>query len=231
MNIATEAKALFLAMLFLAACHTQADDLSGIHVNGRGTLEVTPDMGTVTLQVRREGTAADALKTELDEVVHSVLSLTKELGISERDVIATALNIDPRYRQRGNESAVEGLVATRTIRIILRDLTLFTELLNGSLAAGVNNVDPIRLDTSRRGEVEDEALTLAMEDAKREAARVAAGFDVQLGPVTYVQVGIHSPRPQARVAGFAEASVSSFSPGVITIERTVSATFSILSGD
>ena len=231
MKRATRSRTFFLAALFLAACHSQAETFSGIYVNGRGTLEVVPDMGTVTLKVRREGTAAHALKEELDEVIRSVLSLADKLGIAEQDVTATALNIDPRYRQRGNESAVEGLVATRTIRIILRDLTLFTELLNGSLAAGVNNVDPIRLDTSRRGEVEDEALTLAMEDAKQEAARVAAGFDVQLGPVTYVQVGIHSPRPQARVAGFAEASVSSFSPGVITIERTVSATFSILSGD
>jgi uncharacterized protein YggE len=189
-------------------------------------------MGYVRLQVRREGTSADALKQELDSVVGAVLDLTARLGIEARDVTATAVTISQRYRRRDNEMVMEGLTANRTVSVTLRDLDRFGDLLNESLELGVNNLDPIRLDTSRRDTLEDEALDLAMEDAKREASRVAAGFSVTLGPVTDVQVGGHSPRPTPEVATMAMRSDSAMpvSPGVIRIERMVQATFAILGG-
>lgn len=208
-----------------------AETPAGIHVSGRGTLEVAPDMGQVQLHVRREGTRASALKAELDEVVAAVLKLTRTLHIDQRDVIATALSITPRYQRRENESVVEGLVASRRIEITLRDLDQYGDLLNESLALGVNNTDPISLDSSERADLEDRALALAMADARNEASKVAAGFEVQLGPVTDVQVGSHSPRPEALRSMAMDSSGSDFSPGVIRIERFISATFAIIPGD
>ena len=205
----------------------------GIHVGGRGTIEVEPDMGYVRLHIRREGTSADALKREVDEVVAEVLALTDRLDIERRDVTATALSINPRYRRRDNESVVEGLIATRTVSVTLRNLDRFGDLLKESLAAGVNNLDPIQVDSSQRSTLEDDALDLAMEDAKREAGRVAAGFSVTLGPVTDVQVGGHSARPMVEAQGLAMRAADTampISPGVIQIERFVQATFAILGG-
>ena len=200
----------------------------GIHVNGRGTLEVAPDMGYLQLHARREGTSADTLKRELDTVVRSVLELTNGLSIAARDVTATAVSISPRYQRRNNESVVEGLIATRTVAVTLRDLDLFSELMNGSLEVGINNLDPIRLDTSDRDSLENKALELAMADAAEEAARVSAGFSVGLGRVTNVIVGGHSPRPQAAAREMRMAADSGdFSPGLIRIERSVQATFAI----
>lgn len=210
------------------ACPVLAEQSSGIHVSGRGTLEIEPDMGEVVLNVRREGTRAAALKTELDRVVSAVLKLSRELGIDKRDVTASALSITPRYQRRDNESVVEGLIASRRIEITLRDLDTYGDLLNESLALGVNNTDPIRLDTTEREVLEDRSLVLAMEDARAEAAKVAAGFDVELGPVTDVQVGGHSPRPEAMRSMAMDSGGGDFSPGVIRVERFINATFSII---
>jgi len=219
---------LCLALSGSCAGASQADGLAGIHVSGQGTLEVVPDMGTVQLHVRREGVEADVLTAELNRVVGETIALAERLGIAQRDVQATSLTIHPRYQRRGNESVVDGLVATRSIELVLRDLNIFAELLSDALSIGVNNVDPIRLDSSKRADLENEALTLAMKDAKAEAARVAKGFDVTLGAVTDVQVGAHSPRPEVmRAATFADSG-SSFSTGVIRIDRSVSVTFSII---
>jgi uncharacterized protein YggE len=223
-----------VACLALATSLPAAAEIPpGIHVSGRGSLEVEPDMGYVSLHVRREGTSAASLKQEVDGVVGEVLERLGRLQIAERDVTATALSINPRYRRRADEMVVEGLIATRTVNVTLRELDRFGDLLRESLAAGVNNLDPIRLDTSRREELEDEALELAMADAKREAARVAAGFSVTPGPVSDVQVGSHSPRPvlqeTAAMAMRADSSMP-ISPGVIRIERFVQATFAIMAG-
>lgn len=224
-------RALWVTLACVVSLAVHAETPAGIHVSGRGTLEVEPDMGYAQLQVRREGMDAGALKGELDGIVRDVLVLTKQLGIAERDVTATAVSISPRYQRKNDEVVVAGLTATRSIQVTLRDLDRFGDLLNGALDLGINNLDPIRLDTSERAALEDRALTLAMEDAAREAARVAAGFGVTLGPVSDVAVEQHGPRPAEmalRAASFADAPGGDFSPGVITIERFVMATFSII---
>lgn len=219
----------FLILLF-AGFPVWADsgNHQGIHVSGSGTLEVTPDMGQIRLHARGEGSSAQVLKKELDDVVRAVLKIAADLDIASRDVTATAISINPRYRRRDNESVVDGLIATRTVAIILRDLDLFAELMNQSLAAGINNIDPIRLDTSRREALENEALGLAMADAEQEARRVADGFSINLGRVTNVILGSHSPRPQAAMMEMrTSADGGDFSPGVIRIERSLQATFAI----
>ena len=222
-------KTLLTLLLFCLSTAACGEDIGGIHVTGRGSIEVAPDMGVVRLHVRRDGSDAAELKSQLDAVVQAVLELTRELSIEERDVSATVISISPRYRRRDNESVLEGLQASRMISVTLRELDKFGDLLNRSLALGINNLDPIQLDTATRDELENQALALAMEDAKAEAVRVAEGFSVQLGSVTNVQVGGHSARPYAAAAiRSSMESGASFSPGVIRIERSLNATFSIV---
>ena len=202
----------------------------GISVNGQGSIEVEPDMGRVTLHVRREGEDGSALTQSLNQVTADLIALAQEFGIDKRDITATALSISPRYRRRGEETVTDGVVASRNVTLTLRDLDRFMDLMNQALALGANNVEPIRLDTSKREQLENQALSLAMEDAKAEAARVADGFGVSLGAVTSVVVGAHSPRPEAMRSMMAE-SAATFSAGVIQINRSLSATFAILPGD
>ena len=177
----------FLTLIAFAGGCTQAEQPSatgGIHVYGQGTLEVEPDMGRVQLHVRREGSEADALTAELNQVVAAVIDLAKRSGIETRDIQATSLSITPRYQRRGDETVVDGLIATRSIDLLLKDLTVFPALLGEALASGVNNVDPIRLDSSERTAREDEALALAMEDAKAEAARMTSTTPVSISTST-----------------------------------------------
>lgn len=217
-----------VAAFALAASAPALAQTNGIHVSGQGSLEVEPDMGYVSMHVRREGSDPAELRREIDQVVRAVLKLIRSLKIAEADVTTAALSINPRYRRRDAETVVDGVVATQTILITLRDLDLFGRLLNRSLEEGVNNVDPIRLDTSRRVELENQALEVAMKDAREEAARIALGLDLRLGQAIDVQVVSHSPRPQmalleARSAG----NSNTFNPGLIRVERNVQVTFAI----
>jgi uncharacterized protein YggE len=224
-----------IALMLLIGIVTPAlaETSTGIHVQGRGVVEVEPDMGYVRLHVRREGENAASLQRDMDTVVDGILKLARRLDIAERDVTATAISIQPRYRRRDNEPVIDGLTATRTISVTLRDLGSFGDLMTESLEAGVNNVEPIQLDSSARDELEDEALALAMADATRLADEIAGGFGVSRGPVSDVRVGM-SPRPMATAAMAMRAEADAgvpFSPGVIRIERYLEATFSIENSD
>jgi uncharacterized protein YggE len=220
-----------LAAVCLALFATAAQAADGIHVTGHGSLEVAPDIGTVRLHVRFEGADPGALKNQLDDIVTQVLKLAERLDIRPQDVAATLVSIQPRYQRRGSDTVVDGVVGTRTISVKLRNLDLFGTLLNEALAMGINNVDPLVLDSSRRRELEQEALDLAMVDALELADRVAEGFGVSRGEVLDVHVTAHSVMPTREIAAFSAARDSSpFSAGVIRIERTVQATFAVPGG-
>jgi uncharacterized protein YggE len=215
---------LIVSQLAAPTVHAQAD---GIHVNGRGVLQVEPDMARLTLQVTREAQDAAALKDTLDEVTRKVLNLTSSLGINREDVTAAAVNIQPRYRRGSGPSVIDGVRASRTIAVVLRDLENYGELLNGSLELGVNSISGTQLDTSKRDELEIQALDLAMANAREEAKRVAQGFGVRSGSVLDVQVGSRSVRPQLAMRAMESSAGDDFSAGQIMIQRDVQATFAI----
>lgn len=204
-------------------------ETSGIHVTGSGEIRAVPDMARVNLEARREGEDAAVLKAELDEVTRAVLRLIRDMDIEERLVTAAAVSIHPRYRHRNGETALEGLTATRSIEVILEDLGNVTRLINGALERGVNGIGGIQLDLSNRDQLERQALDLAVDDARDEAARVARRFGVTLGPVLDVYVDHHEVRPVMMEAMAMRAADSGpdFSPGEIRVRRNVQATFGV----
>ncbi|MFU8813988.1 MAG: SIMPL domain-containing protein [Pseudomonadales bacterium] len=200
---------------------------SGIQVTGSGEVQVVPDMARVSLQVRREGQDAAALKHTLDEVAARVLALADELAIPRREVTAAAVNIYPRYRQRNDTQTVDGIIAVRTIEVTLRDLALLGDLINGALERGVNGVGGVQLDAQNRVELERRALDLAIDDAIREARQIAKRFEVTLGALAHARTGRHTVRPMMMESMAVRSAADSFEPGEMTIRRDVEATFGI----
>ncbi len=199
----------------------------GIHVSGRGVLQVQPDMARLTLQVTREGQDATALKKSLDDVTREVLKLTRSLAIAREDVTAAAVNIQPRYRRGSGSNVIDGVRASRTITVVLRDLERYGELMNAALELGVNSISGTALDTSEREDLEKQALDLAMVNAREEAQRVAAGFGVRAGSLLDVHVGARFVPPQPSMRAMESSAATDFSAGQIVVQRDVQATFAI----
>lgn len=217
---------LILAAALAWSATARAEEPGGIHVSGVGEVRVVPDMARVTLEVRREGEDAAALKRELDAATEAVLSLTRDLDIAERDVTAAAVQIFPRYRP--DDGAPAGVIASRSVEVTVRDLEDLGALINGALERGANGVGGVQLDASNRPDLERQALDLAIDDAVHEARQMAKRFDVTLGALTDASTSSHAPQPlmmeAAAASRFAKDSVA---PGELSIRRDVQATFSI----
>jgi uncharacterized protein YggE len=206
-----------------------AAEPTGIHVTGSGEVRAIPDMARVNLEVRREGEDASALKARLDEVTAGVIEMAGSMGIEKRDITAAAVSIRPRYRPSDGGTEADGLIASRLIVLVLRDLGNVGDLINGALQRGVNGIGGIELDLSNRSELERDALDLAIDDARDEALRVARRFGVTLGQVIDVSIDQHMVRPLMMEAMAARAADSGadFSPGEIRIQRNVQSTFAL----
>ena len=212
-----------------AMAATGINEQQGIHVTGRAEIAAQPDMARMTLQVSAQASDAVTVKRQIDEVTRAVLKVADTFKIAGRDVTAAVVNLSPSYSYDNKRRTPTGMQGSRTISVTLRTLDSYGEFMNASLAAGINNISGVVLDTSKREQLEDQALDLAIADARKRAAHVAKQFDVALGQVTdvRVQAGYAEPRVMLTARSADASSGGDFSGGEIDIRRDIQATFAI----
>ena len=94
---------------------------------------------------------------------------------------STRLQVHPDYRwdEKTQRQVLQGYVVNRQVEIELHDLERLGTLLERAVSAGANQVGGARLDSSRRKELEREALALAVEDARLDAEALARASGTQ----------------------------------------------------
>jgi len=208
-----------------------------VSVTGSGEVKAQPDMASVTLGVEARNPSLAAARAEVNATVERVLALTRELKIDPRQVDSTRLQVQPDYRwdEKTSQQVLLGYLVSRQVDIELRDLDQLGSLLEKSVTAGVNQVGGARLDSSRRKELEREALARAVEDARLNADALARAAGARLGPVQILNAAGTMP-VQPMFAGKAMLAAAppvadaeqSYTPSEMRFTATVSAQYGLL---
>lgn len=225
-----------LAVCSSAAAHeTMPPPL--ISVTGEGEVKAMPDMAYVTLGVEaRKPTLAEA-RTQVTTSVERLLALTRELKIDPKLVDSSQLQVQPEYRwnEKDSQRVLLGYVVSRQIEVELRDLERLGPLLERAVSAGANQVGGARLDSSKRKELEREALARAVEDARLDAEALARASGTRLGPVYNLTASMAMPfQPKymeraVMAAPMADAAAEqSYAPGEMKYAATVGAQYEIV---
>ena len=189
-----------LCLLFLLSMGTyvMADEqIRSITVSGTGFAEIEPDRATLRMSiVAREPTLSAAQKAAAD-VAKKVLKMTDRMDIDRDQVDTTGASVRPDYRwnREKEEQELRGYIAERQIAVNIEDLEKLGAVVEGAVSAGVNQVSPPQLDSSKRRETYRRALQAAAEDAKASASRLAVTLGARLGQVISISSGANSPRP------------------------------------
>jgi uncharacterized protein YggE len=173
----------------VVACGTVLADAPAlpplVGVTGQGEVKALPDMAHVSLGVEaRKPSLADA-RTQVTAAIERLLALTRELKIDPKLVDSSQLQVQPDYRWNEKDSTrvLLGYVVSRQIQVELRDLDKLGTLLERAVSAGANQVGGVQLDSSRRKELEREALAKAVADARQDADTLARAAGVKVGSV------------------------------------------------
>ena len=225
-----------LTLLWLAfAMPAAADDEPPRQVNVTGTASLTaaPDRAVITLGIQARNPSLAAARDKVTKVAGEVLELTRKLGIAKKSVQTTGLTMRPEYRwnRDGQKQEFTGYFVQRSLTVELEDLELLGQLIEGAVDAGVNEVSPPQLDSSRRRELHREALAKAAEDARANAEVLARTLGATLGPVRSISAADIGgpPRPmQARVmmAESADAAAT-YQAGDIRFDARVNVSFDL----
>ena len=156
-----------------------------ITVNGQAEVRVPPDEVVFTLGVETIDKDILAARTRTDDRVKEVLAIAKRNGIKAEDVQTSYISIQPKYntddleyeQRRAVKREFLGDQVSKTIAVILREISRFDSLLSDVLKAGVTRLSNVEFRDSQLRRHRDQARTMAMKAAQEKPLLAA-----QIGP-------------------------------------------------
>jgi uncharacterized protein YggE len=220
-----------LAAGLLAALPSTAQDRDQgrqIVVTGQGQVVTVPDIAHVRIGVTTEaGTAAESLASN-SNAMRAVMDRLAAEGIEMADMQTSNLALGPRFAD-GNtpEPQVSGYVARNLLAVRVDELDRLGAILDAVAGEGANTFEGLAFGLTDMAPASDEALRLAVADARRRAEVIAAGADVTLGEVTELSTLGGAPRPMDMAnARMASESVP-VAAGELSVTASVTAVFAI----
>ena len=225
--------ALLLVALAAAPAAAQERTLTrSVTAEGTGRVEVVPDIARLHFGVSaRRPTVAEA-RDEVAAGVEKIIGLARRMGIADRNIATAAAQVSPEYDwdPRTQERRNLGYRVTRQVELKLEDLAKLGEITEQALGLGVTDASPATLDTSRRKEVEAEALAAATRDARERAGVMAAALGETLGEALRITAVADAgpPVPMARMAMEADSGgAQTYETGLIVITASVTGKFAL----
>lgn len=212
-----------------------------ITVNSSESVTVVPDIAEVIYSVRTQAAnAADCQKSNSEDV-NKVTELLKGLGVAENSIQTSDYYMYPVYNYSGNTQRITGYEATTSLTVSSIPIDDLGNILEQSVAAGINNIQSITYQSSSYDEGYAQALKLAVASAKTKAQTLAEAGSCSIGNV--VSINENSNYSQARYTdnalssqinslGYEKADAKQSSanvmPGEIDIEVNITVEYSIL---
>lgn len=162
-----------------------------ISITGTGKVAYTPDEALITLGVHIDNapTAQDAL-SRLGKITNEVVPALAELGIPAENITTQSYNVFPQYYYpEGGPSRISGYSADQQI-VVKASLAsaadkndFVSTIIETASAKGANQVMGVSFSVSNVDDLRQQALLLAIEDAKGRAQETALAAGVELKKV------------------------------------------------
>lgn len=162
-------------------------DVRLITVSGEAQVNVVPDEIVVSIGVQACGDTASEARDNEAILAKSVMGVTKELGIDQKNVQTNALELDlvkPEYydwRVCYDNKEPKKYGARQMFVITLKDVSKLTPLLTRTLEAGAIRVMGVEYRTTKLRQYRDQARSMAVKAAKEKATAMAADLEQKVG--------------------------------------------------
>jgi uncharacterized protein YggE len=202
-----------------------------VSVTGAGTVSARPDVAEVATGVITQAPTAGKALAQNSAVMEKVLKAVSALGIADKDVQTSSINVVPQRRQGKQESYppdITGYEVSNQLRVKVRDLAMLGRLLDELVTQGANNLGGIHFSVAEPAPLLDQARAKAVADARRKAEVYATTAGVKLGRVLSIREATAVvPRPEAFQMRAMAASAVPVAPGEQEFQASVDITYAI----
>ncbi len=156
-----------------------------ITVTGEGTVKAKPDEAAFSFGVETRAATAREATAGNGAAMRRLLAVLKQAGIRDEDLQTEQVSVWPESKP---SSGVTGYVATSSVRVTT-SVDAAGEIVDRAVQAGATSVWGPTLTRKETDELEERALRLALEDARRKAGALAEAAGARLGEVTRMVEG------------------------------------------
>lgn len=195
------------------AAETKSPTLS---VNGEGIVEAAPDRAAISIGVVTQDKDAARAQSANAKAAQDVINSIVALGVERKNINTSDYSFRPTYRQEANrQSILSGYEVRNTVHVMLDDLELVGKVIDTALNHGANNIDSLDFGIKNRKKLQDEALVLAIRDARQRADLVARELGKTITGVQDISInlgGVGAMRMNKMYAMAAMADMESSTP-------------------
>ncbi len=235
----------FPAAIALAALASTPALSAGVEIEAKSpvielsvyeSVNVDPDMVTIGAGVTTEAATATAALRQNSVEMRRVIDRIKKLGIAEKDIQTTGINLHPRYDydQQNQRQVFRGYQVSNRVSVKLRKIEDTGKVLDELVSAGATDLSGPSFSIENDDLAKDAARKRAVERARDRANAYAAMFGysgVRVLQVSESVVG-RGPMPITRDVSveMAKASDAPVQPGQVEAGVNVSITFEMTGG-
>lgn len=211
---------------------TELEQSRVINANGEGRIKAIPDIAYVSVGVVVENEDLGEAQKEATDIMNKTMNELVLAGIEDKDIKTTSYNVSPWYKwnELTRVNSIAGYEVRNTVEVTVRDIDGVGSLLDDVVKAGSNRITGIRFGLEDESKVYNQALSMAVENAKEKAYAMGEPFTItNLKPLVISESG-NGPMPIYGMGSFDSKSISAESstpinPGEMEIVANVTVQF------
>lgn len=224
-------KSLFAVLFFVFVTGVAQENVTSlVTVTGKGTVKVVPDEVVIRARIEHTGKSASEVKAQNDKVVNDIIKYLKSQKIPSKNFQTEYMRLSKDYNYNSKETFFS---ANQAISIKLEDLSKYEKLMSGLLGSGLNRIDGIQFQSSKREELESEARKNAVLNAQEKAKEYASAIGQEIGKAQSINElqGGNFPQPMYKAMQFDSGEseqAETIAPGEMEITVKVNVGFLLL---
>jgi uncharacterized protein YggE len=205
----------FVVLLFLATAPLGAQtreagpQLPVVVTTGEGIVQAVPDRAFVNITAESRASSPREAQQKNTDLMKPVIDKLRGAGIPADAIKTVFYDLQREWDYRDNRRVPRGYLARHTNEVRVDAIEKVGELLDLAVTAGATSVGDIRFDLKDRSKLEQEALRLAVADARARAEAAARGASLAIARVVRIEehgviVPPQPPMPMMREAMMAK---------------------------
>ncbi len=187
----------------------------GIEVRGQASVLVEPDSFALSIAITEQGRLTDKIRVVVDHKSNQVIAFAKQLGIKPSQINSArvslrvvkdnatinvrGLEVNQRLPNNQKSKVFVGTNPTvqninpqyfelsRTITVSFKNIKNYDQFLNQVIKIGVSHISPLAMSVGDTDKYYQQALALAIKNAKTKAEQIAIQSEQSLGQLVYVK--------------------------------------------
>jgi uncharacterized protein YggE len=171
------------SQMLLAQSDTTEDR---IRVTGEGFIDAVPDLAMLRASISAIAPAIEEAKRDVDRRYEAGVEALTTAGVPEEDIEGATVRVQKEYEWSDNKRLYKGEKMTRFLNVKVRDTSIYGEVLQALVDAGISSVDQTTMGFSDENSLRQKALGIAADNAKSNAAFLATRLGRTLGKVVRI---------------------------------------------